>query len=51
MNGLLIKNYKIQTSGKGSIKISANELKAGMYIYSLIVNENEVDSKRMILLN
>lgn len=51
LNGLLIKNYTIQNSGDGSIKINGNELKAGMYIYTLIVNQREVDSKRMILLN
>ena len=51
MNGLLIKQYDIQKSGDGKIKINGNELKAGMYIYTLIVNQREVDSKKMILLN
>jgi hypothetical protein len=51
LNGLLIKSYDIQNSGDGSIKINGNELKAGMYIYTLIVNQKEIDSKRMILLN
>lgn len=51
MNGLLIKNYDIQNSGNGTIKINGSELKAGMYIYTLIVNQREIDSKRMILLN
>jgi len=51
LNGLLIKTYDIQNSGEGSIKINGNELKAGMYIYTLIVNQKEIDSKRMILLN
>ena len=51
LNGLLIKAYDIQNSGEGSIKINGNELKAGMYIYTLIVNQKEIDSKRMILLN
>jgi len=51
LNGLLIKTYVIQNSGDGSIKINGNELKAGMYIYTLIVNQKEIDSKRMILLN
>jgi hypothetical protein len=50
MSGLLIKKYDIHKSGDGTIKINGNELKAGMYIYTLIVNEREVDSKRMILL-
>lgn len=51
MSGLLIKKYDIPKSGVGTIKINGNELKAGMYIYTLIVNQKEIDSKRMILLN
>lgn len=51
LNGLMIKKYEIQKSGDGSVEINGNELKAGMYIYTLIVNQKEIDSKRMILLN
>lgn len=51
LNGLLIKKYDILNSGNDTIKINGNELKAGMYIYTLIVNQKEIDSKRMILLN
>lgn len=51
MNGVFIKRIEIQQAGQGSIEINANELKAGMYIYTLLVNEKEVDTKRMILLN
>lgn len=51
MNGLLLKQIAIHSAGKGEIIIEENELSAGMYIYSLIVNQKEVDSKRMILLN
>jgi hypothetical protein len=51
MNGLLIKKFDIQTHGNGTIKINGNELKPGMYIYTLIVNDKEIDSKRMILLD
>lgn len=51
MNGTLVKQYSIDKSGENSIEINANELKAGMYIYTLIVNQKEIDSKRMILLN
>lgn len=32
-----------------SIKINGKELAAGMYIYSLIAENKEIDSKRMIL--
>lgn len=51
MNGVFIKRIEIQQAGQGSIEINANELKAGMYIYTLLVNEKEIDTKRMILLN
>jgi len=51
LNGLLIKKYEINKAGKGSIQIDGSQLKAGMYIYTLIVNQREIDSKRMILLN
>ncbi len=36
-------------AGKGSAIINANELNSGMYLYSLVVNGQEVDTKRMIL--
>jgi len=51
--GQLINEYKILEAniGLNSIKINAFELKAGMYIYSLICDGIEVDSKRMILTN
>ena len=51
MNGTLLKTYAISNSGKGELTINANELQAGMYIYSLITNGKEIDSKKMILLN
>lgn len=51
MNGTLLKSYPIGQAGKGELSVNGNELKAGMYIYSLIVNDKEMDSKKMILLN
>lgn len=50
MNGTLLKSYPINETGKNQLTINGGELKAGMYIYSLIVNNKEVDTKRMILL-
>jgi hypothetical protein len=49
MQGSLKKTYKVTKNGKGEIIIYGNELKAGMYLYSLIVDNKEVDTKRMIL--
>lgn len=51
MNGLLIKEFEIRDSGEGFVQIDAGTLRAGMYIYSLLVNQREVASKRMILID
>ena len=49
MQGKLIKTYNINTTGDGNIEINAGELQPGMYMYSLIANGKEVDTKKMIL--
>jgi hypothetical protein len=49
MNGLQIKSIPIQSRGKGSVIIHGSELVSGMYIYTLIVDGKEIDTKRMIL--
>lgn len=50
MNGTLLKSIAISNHGKGEVFIQGKDLEAGMFIYSLVVNNKEVDSKRMILL-
>jgi hypothetical protein len=47
--GNQILSYPINTSGKGSLEIKAAELVAGVYYYSLIVDNNEVGYYKMIL--
>ena len=49
LNGKLLKTNNITSSGKGSITIFGNELSQGMYLYSLVINGEERDTKRMIL--
>jgi hypothetical protein len=49
MNGKLLKTIPIKIPGKGSVIITSNGLPAGMYYYTLVVNDNEVDTKKMIL--
>lgn len=49
MSGKLLKTLPVKIPGKGSVIISANDLIAGMYYYTLVVNDNEVDTKKMIL--
>ena len=49
LNGRQQKRIDITTRGEVSVMVSANSLQPGMYIYSLIVDGNEADTKRMIL--
>jgi hypothetical protein len=49
MQGAEIKSYSITAKGVGNIIIQGAELSAGMNMYTLLVNNNIVDSKRMIL--
>jgi hypothetical protein len=50
MNGTWIKTYNLALDDK-ELQIKGSSLLAGMYIYSLICDNKEVDSKRMILTN
>jgi Chaperone of endosialidase len=49
MQGALIKTFEDLKNGSGELIINGGELKAGMYLYSLVVDEKEIDTKRMIL--
>jgi hypothetical protein len=49
LNGEEIKSYNISSSGLGEIVINAAELNPGMYLYTLIVDNTIIDTKRMIL--
>ena len=51
LNGNMLLSKPLTETGNGSITISNNELEAGMYIYTLVIDGVEVDSKRMILTN
>lgn len=44
-----LKNYSLNDGGSQSITINGGELSAGTYLYTLLVNGREVDSKKMIL--
>ena len=48
MQGGLIKQIPLNVNQK-SVSINGSELTAGMYLYSLIVDGREIDTKRMIL--
>ncbi len=49
LQGNMLLTKPIVETGNGSVTISASELQPGMYIYTLAVNGQEVDSKRMII--
>ncbi len=49
MQGKQIEMFKIQERGNTSVTISGYTLEAGMYLYTLIADGKEVDTKKMIL--
>lgn len=49
MQGSQIRKIEITDRGESSIILQGSELSAGMYIYALIADGKEIDSKRMIL--
>ena len=44
-----MQSYPIHAFGNGQVVISGSTLNAGMYIYSLVVDEQIVGTKRMVL--
>ncbi len=49
MQGNQIKQYSINATGNGSITLEGGTLEPGMYMYALIADGKEVDTRRMIL--
>ena len=48
LNGLQIQQYPLQ-KGAGIVTISAGNLSSGIYIYSLIIDGEEVETRRMVV--
>jgi len=48
-SGSVVKQLPLSTPGAGSITIEAGYLHAGIYQYSLYVDNNLIDTKKMIL--
>jgi hypothetical protein len=46
--GNKIKVIQVEDKGMGQLNVSASNLAAGMYSYSLVVNEKIIDTKKMI---
>jgi hypothetical protein len=49
MQGAEIKSYIITQKGLGTIIVNGFELTAGMYLYTLLIDNKIIDTKRMIL--
>jgi hypothetical protein len=49
MNGSLLKTISINAPGIGSTVIHGRELKPGMYLYSLVIDGQIIDTKQMLL--
>jgi len=48
MSGKMLKKLPV-SSGMTSVKVNGYELGEGLYLYSLVVNGSEIDTKRMII--
>lgn len=51
LQGKQISEYKITDRGDCNLTIKGNTLQPGMYIYALVADNKEIDSKRMIIHN
>ena len=49
LNGRQKQRFDLKERGETSITIDGNTLEPGMYIYTLVADGVEIDSKRMIL--
>jgi hypothetical protein len=49
LQGNLLLTYNLNDNGFGSVEINGSSLNAGMYVYSLVINGQEAETKRMIL--
>jgi hypothetical protein len=49
MQGRQVKNFDVRETGRGSITPEGSSMQPGMYMYSLIADGMEVDTKKMIL--
>ena len=49
MKGSPLKSVNLKEKGLGTVTINANELPVGTYIYTLYVDDRQVESKQMIL--
>ena len=51
LKGRLLKTVQIDHTGEGQLSVNVHELPSGTYTYQLVVDGNNVESKKMILAN
>ena len=49
MNGTQLRSIPLHQRGEGSVEINGGELKAGMYMYTMITDGQVIDTKTMVL--
>lgn len=49
LSGKVYKTFNLDQRGEGSVTLQAGSLSAGTYIYTMVVDGNKVDSRRMVL--
>jgi len=49
LQGIELRAYSIKQTGLNTLTVQASELPAGMYLYTLVVDNEIIDTKRMIL--
>jgi len=49
LQGNILKKYSINQHGTGLITVKQKDLKSGIYLYSLIIDNQIIDTKKMIL--
>lgn len=49
LQGVELKSYPLTQAGLNDITVNASELSAGMYLYTLMIDNKIIDTKRMIL--
>lgn len=49
LQGVEINNFTITERGLGKVEITENSLTSGTYLYTLIIDGNQIDSKYMTL--
>jgi hypothetical protein len=50
-SGTLLKSFRLNATGRGTINLKAGQLSAGVYQYALVVDGKIIDNKKMIRAN